>query len=449
MTRYVFLGPTLSEVEAQSCCDAVYLPPVAQGDVAALLRHDVSAIAIVDGYYENVPSVWHKEILLALARGIPVLGAGSLGALRAAECAAFGMQGVGEIFGWYRDGLIDADDEVAVRHVLSDRGYRATNVALVNIRATLQAALQNNALDQVSHDLLLAAARQLHYTQRNLGEIATLAARQQGTRQQWLQLLRNHWVDQKRKDAIALLKQLAKLPLHASKQAPTDLTVHMTTKLEDLFDKDAAITWQDGVRITPHMLSDYLRIALPDFPEFEDRALLQTYALHLAHREQIQATAQQQQRLSAILKREIGDLDSWREQHHLTMVEGESFWQAQILISEVFRKFKPTVAQARAWKTRANAADLLRQARLEGSYKAAFQACLAREVHLQHASGDPDSQVSLDLLQRYLIDIHPRYDGQTRDAIAKLLGFADQTAFFYELNRIFQFESLKTTASVS
>ena len=40
---------------------------------------------IIDGSFQSQPAVRHKEILWALSRGIPVIGAASMGALRAAE----------------------------------------------------------------------------------------------------------------------------------------------------------------------------------------------------------------------------------------------------------------------------------------------------------------------------------------------------------------------------
>ena len=46
-------------------------PPVGQGDVyRAATRYRPRAIGIVDGYFHQVPSVWHKEILWAMAEGI-------------------------------------------------------------------------------------------------------------------------------------------------------------------------------------------------------------------------------------------------------------------------------------------------------------------------------------------------------------------------------------------
>ena len=80
-------------------------PPAAQGDVYRAALSRPVAIGLVDGYFERVPAVWHKEILWALSQGIHVFGSASMGALRAAELAPFGMVGVGAIFEAYRDGI--------------------------------------------------------------------------------------------------------------------------------------------------------------------------------------------------------------------------------------------------------------------------------------------------------------------------------------------------------
>src|SRR5262249_22679622 len=120
---FVFLGPTLPVGRARELLDAVYLPPVQQGDVLRLLGRAPRVIGIVDGYFDTVPAVWHKEILLAMAEGVHVFGAASMGALRAAELHPFGMVGVGRVFECYRDGVLTADDEVAVAHGPGDTGY--------------------------------------------------------------------------------------------------------------------------------------------------------------------------------------------------------------------------------------------------------------------------------------------------------------------------------------
>ena len=107
MSTCVFLGPTLPTAEVAGILDATCLPPVQLGDVYRVVaRHRPRAIGIVDGYFQWAPAVWHKEILWAICQGVHVFGAASMGALRAAELAPFGMQGVGRIFEAYRDGSL-------------------------------------------------------------------------------------------------------------------------------------------------------------------------------------------------------------------------------------------------------------------------------------------------------------------------------------------------------
>ena len=147
MTTVAFLGPSLPADDARDLTDAILLPPARRGDVIAAIRqHDPETILIVDGYFEQVPSVWHKEILWALEQGRTVAGAASMGALRAAELAQFGMIGVGRIYDAYATGRFDPfddpfedDDEVAVLHGPAETGYAATE-AMVDVRASLAAA---------------------------------------------------------------------------------------------------------------------------------------------------------------------------------------------------------------------------------------------------------------------------------------------------------------------
>ena len=101
---YVFLGPTLAEKEARAELDAVYLPPVSAGDVYRLWRRRPRAIGIVDGYFDRVPAVWHKEIMWMMEHGVHVFGGAGLGALRAAELDSFGMHGVGWVYQAFRQG---------------------------------------------------------------------------------------------------------------------------------------------------------------------------------------------------------------------------------------------------------------------------------------------------------------------------------------------------------
>lgn len=209
---YVFIGPTINSRDAAAALEATCLPPVAQGDVYRAALERPWAIAIVDGYFERVPSVWHKEILWAMSQGIHVFGAASMGALRAAELEAFGMVGVGEIFKAYRDGELEDDDEVAVAHGGPEEGFRPASEAMVNIRATLQKAVAEGVIDLRESRRLIEIGKELHYPLRDYPTILR-KAREFGFSNQRLEQLagwiRERRVDQKREDALKLLRRLA------------------------------------------------------------------------------------------------------------------------------------------------------------------------------------------------------------------------------------------------
>ena len=149
----IFAGPTLSGVTLPPDSRTRLLPPAAHGDVyrATLLSPRPRALLLIDGYFRAQPAVRHKEILWALSQGIYVFGAASIGALRAAELAPFGMLGVGAVFEAFRSGILEDDDEVAVEHGPAELGYPPVSEAMVDIRATLAAALRNGVVSAASH----------------------------------------------------------------------------------------------------------------------------------------------------------------------------------------------------------------------------------------------------------------------------------------------------------
>ncbi len=203
----VFLGPSLAREHAEAVVGANavrFLPPAAQGDIFRSTRSRPSAIVLIDGYFNEVPAPWHKEILWALHSGIPVIGASSMGALRAAELDRYGMIGIGAIYRNYAAGRLVADDEVVLLHGDAESGYMKFSEPLVDIRATLAAARDSDILAGDSHDEMLAIARALPYADRSFGRImASVAPGPALTRfAAWLDA---GTVSQKSADAIAAL----------------------------------------------------------------------------------------------------------------------------------------------------------------------------------------------------------------------------------------------------
>lgn len=201
----VFLGPSLPLEEARSILDAWYLPPAQAGDVLAALRLRPRAIGLIDGLFHRVAGVWHKELLLAMDRGVAVVGGASMGALRAAELAPLGMVGVGKIFENYRRGEYRDDDEVALLHADESMGYRGLSEPLVNLRATAARAVSKGILRPSAARSLIASARELPYPRRRWDTL--LKGRDWDRFRRFLEA--GGGVDQKAVDARAVLRHLA------------------------------------------------------------------------------------------------------------------------------------------------------------------------------------------------------------------------------------------------
>jgi hypothetical protein len=204
----IFLGPTLPLEAARLELDAVYLPPVAQGDVYRAASRKPPAIGIVDGYFSQVPAVWHKEILWAMSQGIHVFGSASMGALRAAELHAFGMEGVGAVYEAYARGELEDDDEVAITHGPEELGYPSLSEAMVNIRATLAQAEALGAVPRATAERLLQAAKSMWFPERNYEDIVARESADPTARRALAAWLRDNRVDQKREDAVAMLRHI-------------------------------------------------------------------------------------------------------------------------------------------------------------------------------------------------------------------------------------------------
>lgn len=170
-----FLGPSLAGDEARRIAPCRVLPPAAAGDVLAVLPERPLAIALVDGLFDATPSVWHRELLAALDAGVAVFGAASMGALRAAELERFGVVGVGRIFRWYRDGVLDDDGEVALLHADAAHGFRPLTVPLVAVRAAAEAARAERLLSGTAARALVSAAAGIHYTARTWPRVLSAA----------------------------------------------------------------------------------------------------------------------------------------------------------------------------------------------------------------------------------------------------------------------------------
>jgi hypothetical protein len=175
MTAIIFAGPSFPPSVHPGTTGLEWRPPLRRGDLYLTALQRPALIGVVDGYFETVPTVWHKEILWAMSQGIHVYGAASIGALRAAELAEFGMKGVGQIYEQYRTDEL-TDDEVAVLHGPAEVDYVRVTEAMVNVRATVEHARQSGIVEPDLASAMVEIAKSLFYKDRTYEAILKLAS---------------------------------------------------------------------------------------------------------------------------------------------------------------------------------------------------------------------------------------------------------------------------------
>jgi hypothetical protein len=158
----VYLGPSLSQAEGAQCLAADFRPPVRRGDLADCRRGSV--VVIIDGEFGQNLSVSPKEILQLIDEGTRVIGASSMGALRAAELESCGMFGCGWVSEAYRSGRIVRDDEVAL--TFSPLDLRPLTIPLVNVRCWLERLQDDGLIDAVTARRMLRPIERIFFAER-------------------------------------------------------------------------------------------------------------------------------------------------------------------------------------------------------------------------------------------------------------------------------------------
>jgi hypothetical protein len=207
----VFLGPSLEQTAAEKILSAEYHPPAKRGDLLAAVHDGATIIGLIDGVFHQESAVAHREILTAIKKGVRVVGASSMGALRAAEMDTLGMVGIGAIYQMYKSGELESDDEVAL--VFDPSSGLALSEPLINIRFTLKRAREEGIIDTAAHDALLTSARSVFYPQRTYRTIVSQAGDTVDfeTRERFLLWVETGQCDQKRNDAVAVLEYIRKI----------------------------------------------------------------------------------------------------------------------------------------------------------------------------------------------------------------------------------------------
>ena len=329
----VFAGPSIPRESIDSISGFEWRPPVSQGDVYRAAKQRPRAIAIIDGYFEGVPSVWHKEILWAMSRGIHVFGASSMGALRAAELHTFGMRGVGEVFEKYRDGVYEDDDEVAVQHGPVELGFLAVNVPMVNVRATVESALNEGVLGAPAGDVLIQSAKSIFYPKRQW-EIVLATAVDKGMEksvaEHFSDWLPNGERDIKREDAARLVQELQQFLQNESDSFDTAYQFEWTVMWDRFAGGNTKLVENDMERD----IVDELRMQPDAYSRMATRARLKQLALREAERKRVTVHIDQTRKRLSELRERLGlysraQLDEWMRNNELEETDLQTMLEEQ------------------------------------------------------------------------------------------------------------------------
>src|SRR5438105_1242035 len=161
-----FIGPSISRTEAERLCPGLDLrPPVRRDDLYREREQGAWGFLVIDGVFMQEDAVSPREVADVLQDGALVVGAASMGALRAADCWPAGAQGVGLIYRLYRMGVLASDEEVAVA-VSAEGDDAAVSVPLVNVRYAVARAVRRRLLDRARARQIVDAAASIYYPER-------------------------------------------------------------------------------------------------------------------------------------------------------------------------------------------------------------------------------------------------------------------------------------------
>lgn len=226
----VYVGSTLSAEEVRHLLPgALIRKPARRFDLYRDRAFGASTFVLIDGVFFQRLAISPREVLDLLADGARVIGAASMGALRAAECWPRGMVGKGLIYRLFRRGWLDSDDEVAVSFQTESPAHGT--VALVNVRYAARAAARAGLLSPEQGERLVAAARALFFAERHWPRILADAGLPRGLAPELARY------DLKRADAVRCLKyvaRLAPLPSAARVLVPRDHTRERSLDVESL-----------------------------------------------------------------------------------------------------------------------------------------------------------------------------------------------------------------------
>jgi predicted nucleotidyltransferase len=388
MVTLLFGGPSLEGIDL-SGSEVTLLPPAAQGDLLRYVKElRPRAVGLLDCElpYRDLPT-WHKEIIHTLNLGIPVVGAASVGAHRAAELAPHGMEGVGSIYLRVVSGELERDDEILGDWEPIPEGFRQLSLPLVVMRDVLKRAAKEGIFSPEKAGILTEVAEDLFWRHRTWETLFEKALSRGITREDRKSF--ENWLPQApnpvREDALALLERLQELGTKENatggKNSPRQHS-SPSSLFKSLNRRDRSVPSASG-SLRQWCLGDMATFAHPEAEDLNRRGLDRKLLLLLGTlwkiepREEFLKLEEQRLRRRFDLKNE-GDLLKWMQENDLDREELDRLLQEEAIIHSLHR----WLMQGRIHEK--NTGALLDEMKLQGKYgewkkKAARREALLRK----------------------------------------------------------------------
>lgn len=181
-TLTIFVGPSLRPADHQALHARIerrgdgdvrvdVRPPVRRGDLIDVVEggQEADLVLVIDGEFGQELSLSVLEIREAITSGLLVLGAGSMGAMRAAECDVLGMLGFGWVFRGFRSGWLRSDAEVAL--LFDPLSYQPITLPLVNVRWVVRVLERQGTLGPEAGVDAVHGAATVNFRERTFDEL--------------------------------------------------------------------------------------------------------------------------------------------------------------------------------------------------------------------------------------------------------------------------------------
>jgi hypothetical protein len=141
----------------------IFAPPITSSSLLNAIDEKVNIVGIINKDPKSNLNISSGEILDAIRCGIKIYGASEIGAIRALECNASGMIGVGEIFNFFKNDFLLTEDYF----YSSDFSF-----SYIDFHFALEKLDPSLSLGPTSKDLLKKLYRQMNFNERNSVELS-------------------------------------------------------------------------------------------------------------------------------------------------------------------------------------------------------------------------------------------------------------------------------------